>query len=65
MSGGGEAVCVDEAAEVGVVIAALQVIESQLLGKGLAEMKKRLLFLAKRDKNMCRFTIWTIRLEYP
>ena len=40
LSGGGEAVCVDEAADLGVVITALQVIESQLLGMGVAKSTK-------------------------
>ena len=38
LTGGGEAVGVDEAAEVGVVVTALQVIESQLLGRIIAKL---------------------------
>ena len=40
MAGGGEAVGVDEAAEIGVVITALQVIEPRLLGMRLAKGEK-------------------------
>ena len=40
LAGGGEAVGVDEAAEIGVVITALQVIEPRLLGMRLAKGEK-------------------------
>ncbi len=37
MPGGGEVIRIDKPADLGVVITALQVIESQLLGKEVAE----------------------------
>ena len=48
MAGGGEAVGVDEAAEIGVVITALQVIEPRLLGVGVAGRVKNSLFSKPR-----------------
>ena len=40
MAGGGEAVGVDDAADLGIIISALQVIESRLLGVSEAKTQK-------------------------
>ena len=40
LPGACEAVGIDEAADVGVVVAALQIIESRLLGMGVAKSTK-------------------------
>ena len=52
LTGGGEAVGIDEAAEIGVVITALQVIESRLLGMEVAEMAFLWLFSRRGEKHL-------------
>ena len=60
LSGGGEAVRVEEAAEGGVVVSALEVVESRLYGLGVATTQKISLFCSPQiqPKNVLWEMLW-------
>ena len=64
LAGGSEAVRVDEAAEVRVVVTALQVIESRLLGTVVARESKISLFSASPAKDYSSLTGLFVNPEF-